>query len=192
MNESSESLSFLDILTRDANTLGQKVDPNASLFRRLIQIRREMRIRIGFACVFWLRVNQLFILKGWPFQTRIYMWRQYRFSNDISPYAKIGAGLLIQHPSDVIIGSSAKIGKNATIFNGVTIVGLSGYKDLPCIGDNVIVYTGAKIIKPVTIGNNVVIGAMALCNKDIPSNRMMYGIPPNVTIKPIEPQKQPT
>lgn len=177
--------SFLDIVIKDANTLGQKVDPNASLLKRLIQIRREMRTRIGFACVFWLRINQLFIRKGWPGQTRMYVWRQYRFANDISPYAEIGPGLRIAHPSDVNIGSSAKLGSNVTVFNGVTIVGLSGYRSLPRLGNNVIIYTGAKIIKPVTIGDNVVIGAMALCNKDIPANSMMYGIPPNVTIKPL-------
>ncbi|MDP2652247.1 MAG: hypothetical protein Q8O94_03860 [bacterium] len=89
------------------------------------------------------------------------------------------------HPSDLIIGSSAKIGSDAYIFNGVTIVGLTGKKDLPCIGNNVTICTGAKIIKPITIGNNVVIGALALCNKDIPSNSVMYGIPPHVTIKPL-------
>ena len=174
----------MDIVIQDANTLGQKVDPHASILKRLIQIRREMRIRIGFACVFWLRVNQLLIRKGWPGQTRLYMWRQYRFANDISPYANIGPGLRVAHTSDVNIGSSAKLGSNVTIFNGVTIVGISGYRDLPCIGSNVVIYTGAKIIKPITIGDNVVIGAMALCNKDVPADSVMYGIPPNVTVKP--------
>lgn len=110
------------------------------------------------------------------------MWRQYRFANDISPYADIGPGLLLPHPVDVTIGASVKIGKNATIYNGVTLVGTLD-EGLPQLGDNVIVYTGAKVIKPIRIGDNSVIGALALCNHDVPPQSVMYGIPPNVTIK---------
>jgi len=107
----------------------------------------------------------------------------YRFANDISPYAHIGPGLFLPHPVDVTIGASAVIGRNATIYNGVTIVGIET-PQLPHLGDNVTVYTGAKIIKGVTIGDNSVIGALTLCNKDVPSHSIMYGIPPNVTITP--------
>jgi serine O-acetyltransferase len=48
---------------------------------------------------------------------------------------------------------------------------------------SVIVYTGAKLVGPITVGDNVEIGALALCTKDVPANNVMYGIPPNVTIK---------
>jgi serine O-acetyltransferase len=111
------------------------------------------------------------------------MWRQYRFASDISPYAEIGPGLLLPHPSDVVVGSTSKIGRNATLYNGVTLGSKrSGDKDMPTLGDNVIVYTGAKIIGPLHIGDNSVIGALALCIKDVPPDSVMYGIPPNVTI----------
>lgn len=109
----------------------------------------------------------------------------YRFANDISPYAEIGPGLFLPHPTDVTIGASASIGKNVTIYNGVTIVGIET-PHMPRLGDHVTVYSGAKIIKAVHIGDNAVIGALTLCNKDVPPNNVMYGIPPNVTIKPYE------
>ena len=143
-----------------------------------------MKNKIGFACVFWLRVNQLFMSRNWKGQSRLYLWRQYRFANDISPYADIGPGLWIPHPNDIMIGACAKIGKNVTIYNGVTLVGLKEHPHLPCLEDNVIVYTGAKIIRPITVGEGSVIGALALCTHDIPAQSVMYGIPPNVTVKP--------
>lgn len=182
MIDTIHSSSFWHTVCQDAAAAGSRINPNASLISRIIQVRRLMRIRPGFACTFWLRVNQLFIRKGWRGHFRIRVWRQYRFANDISPYADIGPGLLLPHHVDVTIGSSAKIGKNVTIYNGVTVVGIEN-AGLPHIGDNVIIYTGAKVIKPIQIGDNSVIGALALCTKDVPQNSVMFGIPPNVTIK---------
>ena len=175
--------SFWDTVGQDASVAGFTINPHASLIKRLIQLRRAMLYRPGFACVFWLRVNQLFIRRGWRGQSRIRIWRQYRFANDISPYADIGPGLLLPHFINVTVGASAKIGKNVTLLNGVTVAGTET-PHLPELGDNVTVYTGAKIIKPIRIGDNCIIGALSLCNKDIPPNSIMYGIPPNVTIKP--------
>ena len=184
MTDRAQPPSFWDTVRQDAHRVGFKVDPHAPLISRLLQVRRVIRHKPGFACVFWLRVNQLFVRnKNWPGQYRIRMWRMYRFANDISPYATIGPGLFLPHPTDVTIGASATIGENATIYNGVTIVGIE-IPHLPRLGDNVTVYTGAKIIKSVEIGDNSVIGALSLCNKNVPPNSTMYGIPPHVTIKP--------
>ncbi|SRR3989344_3931642 len=179
-----QSYFFWDIVCQDAARVNFKFNLQSSLISRLLQARRVIRLRPGFACVFWLRVNQLLIRKGWRGQLRMRMWRMYRFANDISPYADIGPGLCLPHPVDVTIGASAKIGKNATILNGVTVIG-GEEVGLPQLGDNVTVHTGAKVIKPIRIGDNSVIGALALCNKDVPPNSVMYGIPPNVTIKPL-------
>lgn len=188
MTGGTQFYSFWDTIYQDAVATGSPISSTASLISRIIQIRRLMRRRPGFACVFWLRVNQFFIHKGWRGGFRIRMWRQYRFANDISPYADIGTGLLLPHPVDVTIGSNTKIGRNAIIYNGVTLGSKhdGGNAGMPQLGDNVIVYTGAKLIGSVKIGDNSEIGSLSLCNKDIPSNSVMYGIPPNVTIKPKE------
>ena len=183
MTNGTQQFSFWDTVCQDATVAGFAIDPNAPLISRILQTRRAMRHRPGFACVFWLRVNHLFVRKGWRGQFRIRMWRQYRFANDISPYADIGPGLLLPHFIDVTVGASAKIGKNVTLLNGVTVAGTET-PHLPELGDNITIYTGAKVIKPIRIGDNCIIGALSLCNKDIPSNSIMYGIPPNVTIKP--------
>jgi serine O-acetyltransferase len=135
--------------------------------------------------VFWLRVNELFVKKGWRGSFRLRVWRFYRFANEISEYADIGPGLQLPHPIDVTIGSAVKIGKNATIYNGVTLGSKhhNGDTQMPHLSDNVIIYTGAKIFGNVAIGDNSEIGALALCTKHVPPNSVMYGIPPNVTIK---------
>lgn len=181
-----DSLSFWDTVCQDAAAVGFKVDPRASLISRILQTRRAMRHKPGFACVFWLRVNQLFVRRGWRGQFRLRMWRQYRFASDISPYATIGPGLLLPHPTDVTIGSTVIIGRNVTLYNGVTLGGkrIGEHTGMPCLGDKVTVYTGAKVIGPIQIGDDSEIGALALCNKDVPPRSVMYGIPPNVTIKP--------
>lgn len=180
------TVSFWDTVRQDAERVGYTINQSAPFISRLMQARRAIKNKPSFACVFWLRVNQLFIRKGWRGQFRIRMWRQYRFANDISPYADIGPGLLLPHPVDVTIGSTSVIGKNATIYNGVTLGSkhVGGDAGMPQLGENVTVYSGAKVIGAIRIGNNSQIGALSLCNKNVPSNSVMYGIPPNVTIKP--------
>ena len=178
--------SFWDTVCKDAAAVGGVINPNASFISRLWQVRRLMRMRPSFACVLWLRINQLFVRKSWRGCFRIRIWRQYRFANSISEYANIGPGLFLPHPTDVTIGSAVTIGKNVTIYNGVTLGSkhFGGDAGMPQLGDNVVVYTGAKLLGAIHIGDNSEIGALALCNKDVPPNNVMYGIPPNVTIKP--------
>jgi serine O-acetyltransferase len=183
--------SFWETVYADAAAAGHPINTRASAIGRLLQVRRVLRMRPGFASVFWLRVNQLAARKGWRGSFRLRIWRHYKFANDISEYAQIGPGLFLPHPIDVTIGSSCVIGSNATIYNGVTLGSKRVGNDarMPHLGGNVIVYTGAKLIGPITIGDNVEIGALSLCAKDVPGNSVMYGIPPNVTIKPRAPQK---
>ena len=96
----------------------------------------------------------------------------------------IGLGLLMNHPHDIVIGAGAQIGKNVTIYNGVTL----GAKNLrapddpdrdryPVLGDNVTVFSGAKIIGPITIGNGCIIGANSVVNRSFPAGSIIAGSP---------------
>ena len=80
----------------------------------------------------------------------------------------------------VILHARTKIGKNCIIGSCVTIGGKSGWYEVPVIGDNVEIHSGAKIIGPVRIGNNVIIGANAVVTKDIPDNCVVAGIPAKI------------
>jgi serine O-acetyltransferase len=105
------------------------------------------------------------------------------FSADISPMASIGEGFSIAHSVGIVIGYDTVIGKNAHIFQNVTIGSNNSNKNgrvMPIIGDNVNIYTGAVVIGAIEIGDNVMIGANSVVNKDCPSNVVVVGIPAKI------------
>lgn len=97
---------------------------------------------------------------------------------DISSTAEIGGGLIVQHGYGTII-APRKIGKNCWVNQGVTI-GYTNDDDCPTVGDNVTVYSGAKILGNVHVGNNVVVGANAVVVKDVEDNCVVGGVPAKV------------
>jgi len=102
----------------------------------------------------------------------------------ISTGSEIGAGLFIPHAQCIVIGYSSKIGRNVTVYQGVTLGQVPGKRKngrtFPTIGDNVMLGAGAKILGPVTIGNNAMIGANAVVLSDIPENAVAAGVPARV------------
>lgn len=93
----------------------------------------------------------------------------------------IGPGLRFPHFSCIVINHEAVLGKNCTIFQGVTIGKIKGPKGgVPIIGDNVVISSGAKVIGNIKVGNNVMIGANAVVNKDVPDGAVVVGVPGKV------------
>lgn len=101
---------------------------------------------------------------------------------EIHPGAQIGKGLFIDHGMGVVIGETAEIGDNVTMYHGVTLGGTGKNKGKrhPTVGSNVIIGSGAKVLGPITLGDNVKIGANAVVLKDIPANSTAVGIPAKV------------
>lgn len=93
----------------------------------------------------------------------------------IGTKATFAGGLVLMHPSGVVINSKVIAGKNITIESGVVIGDEKGFS--PKLGDNVFIGSGAKIIGNVKVGNNVKIGANAVVVKDVPDNCTALGIP---------------
>ena len=101
-----------------------------------------------------------------------------KYGVEIGIEAEIGKGIYFPHPRNIVIGEKVIIGKNCTIFHDVTI---GQKKDkYPQIGDNVIIYTGAKIFGDLRIGNNAIIAAGAVVLKDVPANAVVAGNPANI------------
>ena len=104
---------------------------------------------------------------------------------EIHPGAKIGKRLFIDHGMGIVIGETATIGDNCTIYHGVTLggTGKDKYKRHPDLGNNVMVGCGAKILGAIKIGNDVKIGANAVILKDVPDNCTVVGVPGEVIDK---------
>lgn len=104
---------------------------------------------------------------------------------EIHPGATIGRRFFIDHGMGVVIGETSEIGDNVTIFHGVTLGGTSWRKEKrhPTLMDNVVVGAGAKILGPITIGENSRVGSGSVVVKDVPPNSVVVGIPGKVTHK---------
>ena len=101
---------------------------------------------------------------------------------EIHPGATIGKGLFIDHGSGVIIGETAIVGDNVTLYQGVTLggTGKETGKRHPTIEDNVMITAGAKIIGSFTVGENSKIGAGSVVLKEVPPNSTVVGVPGHV------------
>ncbi len=110
---------------------------------------------------------------------------------EIHPGATIGKGFFIDHGAGVVIGETAEIGNNVTMYHGVTLGGTSAFsakgkntaKRHPTIGNNVIIGSGAQVLGPIKIGNDVKIGSNAVVLKDVEDNTTVVGVPAHPTAK---------
>lgn len=104
---------------------------------------------------------------------------------EIHPGAVIGRGVFIDHGMGVVIGETAEVGDNVTIYQGVTLggTGKDTGKRHPTIKDNVVVSSGAKVLGPFTVGENSKIGAGAVVLKEVPPNCTVVGVPGRIVVK---------
>ena len=103
--------------------------------------------------------------------------------SDIDKNASIGGGLLLPHPTGVVIHKNAVIGENCMIMQQVTI-GQTGKDGVPRIGCNVYLGAGSKILGPVTLGKRVNIGANAVVLCDVPDGCTAVGVPASIVRRP--------
>jgi serine O-acetyltransferase len=98
---------------------------------------------------------------------------------EIHPAAEIGCGLFIDHGMGVVIGETAEIGENVTLYQGVTLggTGFSTGKRHPTIQDNVTIGSGAKLLGPITVGHGSKVGANTVVIHDVPPNCTVVGNP---------------
>ncbi len=134
----------------------------------------------GVQAILWYRLAHFFYKIKLSFIAYFIMyWVRNILNIEIHPAAKIGKRLLIDHGTGVVIGETAEIGNDVLIYHGVTLggTGKERGKRHPTIKDNVTIGAGAKILGPITIGENSKIGANAVVLKDVPANSIAVGIP---------------
>lgn len=145
---------------------------------RLLLMPFNPRLTAVFLC----RVARWSYLTGKGPLSQIVTWLNVLlFGIEITPRADIGEGLFFPHTNGTVIGAS-KIGRNAVIYQGVTL----GAKSLdmafdastrPTVGDGVLIASGAKIIGPVHLGDNCRVGANSVVTRDVPTGTLAVGVP---------------
>lgn len=103
---------------------------------------------------------------------------------EIHPGATIGQGLFIDHGMGVVIGETAEVGDNVTLYQGVTLggTGKESGKRHPTIGNNVFIGSGAKILGSIKVGDNVKIGAGSVVTKPVPNDSTVVGVPGRIVV----------
>lgn len=145
-----------------------------------IKSNMEVLLYPSFKVILHYRVAHKLYLKKHYFLARWISQRAVRKTGiEIHPGATIGKGLFIDHGSGVIIGETAILGNNVTLYQGVTLggTGKEQGKRHPTLQDNVMVSAGAKILGSFTIGENSKIGAGSVVLEEVPANCTVVGVP---------------
>lgn len=140
----------------------------------------EVFLYPSFKVILSYRIAHRLYRKGHYFIARwISQWAARKTGIEIHPGARIGRGLFIDHGSGVIIGETAEIGNNVTLYQGVTLggTGKERGKRHPTLRDNVMVSAGAKILGSFTIGKNSKVGAGSVVLEEVPPNCTVVGVP---------------
>lgn len=137
----------------------------------------------GVHAVMFHRVSNRLWLRNWHFTARFLSFIGRTLTNvDIHPGAQIGRRFFIDHGAGVVIGETAVIGDDVTLYHGVTLGGTSWNKGRrhPSLADGVVVGAGAKILGPISIGERVRVGANSVVVKNVPADSTVVGVPGRV------------
>jgi len=175
---------MFDTLKHDIQVVFER-DPAARSVPEVLLCYPGLHALWGHRFAHWLWQHQIKLL------ARLFsQFMRWLTGIEIHPGAQIGCGFFIDHGMGIVIGETAEIGENVTLYHGVTLGGVSLEKGKrhPTLEHGVVVGAGAKVLGPITIGNRSRIGANAVVVKPIPENSVVVGVPGH----PIErPQPHP-
>ena len=160
----------------DAKNIKEK-DPAARNLLEVVILYPGFHILIFHRIAHFLYTLKLFFL------ARLISQLGRKFTGiEIHPGATIGRRLFIDHGMGIVVGETAVVGDDCTIYHQVTLGGTGKDKNKrhPTIGNNVMVGAGAKVLGPITIGNNVKIGAGAVVVRPVPDNVTVVGVPADI------------
>jgi serine O-acetyltransferase len=140
----------------------------------------------GLHALWWYRIHHWMWKHGWPFFARaLSQFARWLTGVEIHPGATIGRRFFIDHGMGVVIGETAEVGDDVTLYQGVTLGGttLNRGKRHPTIGNGVVVGGGAKILGNIRIGDNCRIGAGSVVLRDVPPDSTVVGVPGHIIFR---------
>ena len=147
----------------------------------------------GFHAVLAHRISHSLANNGLPWLARVVSNIARLFTGiEIHPGAKIGRRFFIDHGMGVVIGETAEIGDDCTLYHGVTLGGTTWEKGKrhPTLGNDVVIGAGAKVLGPIHIGDDVRIGSNAVVVKDVPAGATVVGVPGRIVAGGVDEQQQ--
>ena len=139
----------------------------------------------GLHAIWMHRLSHFLFKRGWIVSARLISnFCRFLTGIEIHPGATIGDGLFIDHGTGIVIGETAEIGKNVTLYQGVTLggTGKERGKRHPTIGNNVVIATGAKVLGSFKVGDHAKIGAGSVVLKEVPPHATVVGIPGRIVV----------
>ncbi|GIZ13674.1 serine O-acetyltransferase [Pseudomonas sp. NCCP-436] len=146
----------------------------------------------GLHAVWLHRVAHALWCSGWKWLARVVSnFSRWLTGIEIHPGAKIGRRFFIDHGMGIVIGETAEIGDDVTLYQGVTLGGTSWNKGKrhPTLEDGVVVGAGAKVLGPFTVGAGAKIGSNAVVTKAVPAGATAVGIPGKIIVKSTDEQE---
>jgi len=140
----------------------------------------------GLHAIWMHKISHKLYKRGWIFLARfISHINRFLTGIEIHPGAILGKGLFIDHGMGIVIGETAEVGQNVTLYKGVVLGGTGKEKGKrhPTIGDNVVISSNATVLGSIKIGDNVKIGAGSVVLKDVPENCTVVGVPGRVVVR---------
>jgi serine O-acetyltransferase len=164
---------FFTMMQRDISSVLER-DPAARSRFEIFLVYSGLHAIWAHRLSHWLWIHNLRLIARWFSQ--ITRWLT---GIEIHPGATIGSGFFIDHGMGVVIGETAEIGTDVTLYHGVTLGGTSLEKGKrhPTIGDRVVIGAGAKVLGNIVIGEDSRIGANAVVVKSVPPNSVVVGVP---------------
>ncbi|MCR4436838.1 MAG: serine O-acetyltransferase [Clostridiales bacterium] len=163
---------FKELLS-DAKSIAQR-DPAAKSVLEVIFLYPGFHAILFHRVAHWFYKRNVFFIARWISQIGRFIT-----GIEIHPGAIIGRALFIDHGMGVVIGETAEVGDNCTIYHGVTLGGTGKDKGKrhPTIGNNVLIGAGAKILGPFKVGDNARIGANAVVLSEVEPDTTVMGVP---------------
>src|SRR5512142_3325856 len=170
---------MLNTIRQDIRSVLQR-DPAARSALEVLVCYPGLHAIWGHRASHWLWTHEFKLLARWLSQCMRGLT-----GIEIHPGATIGSGFFIDHGMGVVIGETAEVGNDVTLYHGVTLGGTSLEKGKrhPTIGDRVTIGTGAKVLGAITIGADSRIGANAVVVKSVPPNSVVVGVPGQIVMR---------